>query len=88
MDFIFDDDDMMDEYEEELNKERANKYKNLFYRYSGIEPGTKLTEADIRNNWNTGFMRIRAFENCSENELLEALLNSSEEEVLTETKNK
>lgn len=60
---------------EERIKKRAIKFKNLFYKYSGIEPGTKITEEDINKNDRLAFRLISAYELCSEQELREALLN-------------
>lgn len=60
---------------EERIKKRAIRFKNLFYIYTGIEPGTKITEADINRDDKYAFKLISAYEMCSEQELREALLN-------------
>lgn len=60
---------------EERIKKRAIKFKNLFYKYTGIEPGTKITEEDINKDDKFAFRLISAYELCSEQELREALLS-------------
>ena len=51
-----------------------DKFKELFYRYTGIKPGTPITEEDIRKNRFGAFNRIAIYNGCTDEELVEALL--------------
>lgn len=61
-------------YSPEYYKQRATKFKELFYRYTGIKPGTPITEEDIRKNRFGAFNRIAIYNGCTDEELVEALL--------------
>lgn len=77
MEFFF---DKLAESQQEQQKvdfsklERPERLKAKFYKYSGIAPGRKLVDDDIRENWEP-FNRVMLEEGATKPELFKVLLN-------------
>lgn len=64
-------------FSKEFYEQRANKFQELFYKYTGIKPGTVITEEDIKY-YSNAFNRISLYEGCTTVELTKALLNKKD----------
>lgn len=66
-------------YSPEWFEQRALKFRESFYKYTGIKPGTPITEKDIEEHRFGAFNKIAFYNGCTDEELTEALLKYNNE---------